>query len=246
VYLKAPSHSHASTWSVLVAAVLLAASSGCHMAATGQNLEGVRLYEQGQYQTAQQKFQQAITTNPADPEAYYNLAATTHRMGVLSGDRHAMEQAETLYNQCLDLSPNHVECHRALAVLLVETGRADRAFALLKNWAVRSPQSADAPIEVARLYQEFGDKETAKRYLDQALAIDYQSSRAWSALGHLREQSGDYGQALANYQRSYNLNSFQPSVADRIAELRKSTGDLGVTPAGGTRTAEAGFRPPRY
>ena len=40
-----------------------------------------------------------------------------------------------------------------LAVLLAETGRQDQAFTLLKNWASTDPKSADARIELARLYQ---------------------------------------------------------------------------------------------
>ena len=135
-----------------------------------------------------------------------------------------LRQAETLYNQCLDLEGNHADCRRGLAVLLVETGRPDRAFTMLKNWVTSSPTVADGRIELARLYEEFGDLETAKLQLNQAIAIDQHSHRAWAALGKIREQLGDYEQALANYQRSWNLNSFQTGVAERIATLNRSAG----------------------
>jgi tetratricopeptide (TPR) repeat protein len=216
--------------------LVVCATCGCKMAADGQNLQGVRLYQQGQYEGAMQQFQRAVATNPQNPDAYYNMAATLHRMGVARNDQNLLGQAETLYNQCLDFDPNHADCHRGLAVLLAETGRSDRAFALLKNWAVRSPANADARIELARLYEEFGDRETAKIQLTEALHIDQHNARAWSALGRLREQSGDYAQALANYQRSYSLNRFQPEVAERIAALNRTvSGQVGPTPADGTR-----------
>ena len=135
-----------------------------------------------------------------------------------------------------------------VAVLLVETGRSDRAFTLLKNWAVRDPSNPEARIELARLYEEFGDVASAKTQLTESLQIDSLNPRAWNALARLREQSGEYSQALANYQQSYSLNAFQPEVAERIAALSRSLGSSGTTAPGGptdTRVVNATTNVPR-
>jgi Tfp pilus assembly protein PilF len=212
--------------------------SGCKIAADGQNLQGVRLYQQGQYDAAMREFQKAIGNDPENADAYYNMAATMHRTGVARNDQNLLSQSETLYNRCLDKDPENTDCHRGLAVLLAETGRSDRAFALLKNWAIRSPNNADARVELARMYEEYGDLSSAKGYLTEALQIDQQDARAWNALARLREQSGEYTQALANYQQSLRLNRFQPEVAERIASLNhtisQSATNDGQNPA--TRT----------
>jgi len=222
---------------ILMSTALLAiTASGCKMAADGQNLQGVRLYQQGQYDAAMQTFQKALATDPDNADTFYNMAATVHRMGVARNDSSMLNQAESLYNRCLDLDPSNEDCHRGLAVLLSETGRSDRAFALLKNWAIRDPNNADARIELARLYEEFGDSETAKVHLTEALQIDQTNARAWNALARLREQSGEYAQALANYQQSYTLNRFQPEVAERIASLNRSISQAGSAQAPNTRT----------
>jgi len=205
------------------------------MVADGQNMEGVRLVQQGQDQPALQRFQQALSSDPRNADAYYNMAATYHRMASQRKDQQMFAQAETLYNQCLDLNENHVDCRRGLAVLLVETGRSDRAFDMLKNWANASPQSADARIELARLYEESGDQETAKLNLQQAITLDQHNARAWAALGKIRESMGDREQALANYQRAYGINTFQPAVAQRIAELSQGTTAIYGQPAPATR-----------
>lgn len=195
--------------------------AGCQWAANGQNATGARLYEQGQYSAALQRFQKVIATDPANADGYYNLAATNHRLGTQRGDSQMLAQAEALYNQCLDHAPNHVECHRGLAVLLVDTGRPDRAFALMKNWAAQNPHFAEPRIELARLYEEASDPATALKYLEDAVQKDANNSRAWLALGRLREQSGDLHQALQNYQRSLAIDNLQPMAAERVASLSR-------------------------
>lgn len=225
---------------VVLGVLTLLVSTGCKIAADSQNLRGVQCYQQGQYDAAMQRFQQALTTDPKNADAYYNMAATVHRMGTARNDQKLLSQAEAMYNRCLDVEENHTDCHRGLAVLLAETGRSDRAFNLLKNWAIRSPQLADARIELARLYEEFGKPETAQVHLTEALKIDQQSARAWNALGRLREQSGEYQQALRNYQQSYSLNHFQPKIAERIAALNHTLSGGGIpTRPGGTRMVDS-------
>jgi tetratricopeptide (TPR) repeat protein len=188
-----------------------------------QNCGGVAYYQQGQYPQAVASFQQALAIDPRNADAYYNLAASYHQSAKQTGDQNAYLQAEQLYNRCLDLEANHIECHRALAVLLVETNRQDKAFTLMKNWAIAAPQVAAARVELARLHEEFGDPQTAATYLSQALQINPHDARAFAALGKMREQQGDTQQALANYQRAYQLNPMQPGVAERLAALSRGS-----------------------
>lgn len=219
--------------------VCIAAATGCQWAASGQNAQGTRLYQQGQYTAALQEFQKAIASDPQNADGYYNLAATTHRLAIQRKDATLMSQAEALYNQCLDHDPNHVECHRGLGVLLVDSGRPDRAFALMKNWAAQNPTFAEPRIELARLYEEAGEPQTALKYLEDAVQQDANSARAWLALGRLRESSGDLPQALQNYQRSYAINGMQPMVNERIAALsRQISSQYDAAATNGSRLAQ--------
>ncbi len=200
-------------------------------------MQGVRHFQSGQFDHALRRFQKAVAVRPEDADAHYNMAATLHRMGVTRNDTQMLNQAETLYNRCLDIDANHADAHRGLAVLLVETDRSDRAFVLLQNWARSSPQEVDAQVELARLYEEFGDRSTAELYLKNAVAVDHQDARAWSALGHLREDSGQLAQAIQNYERSYQLNRLQPKMAEHIASLNRT-----LQHQNGIRTAPSNTR----
>lgn len=216
------------------------------MSATGHNVDGVRNVQLGNHQAAIQNFQRALVSDPNNADAYYNLAAVYHEMGRANMDKGLLEQAEGLYHQCLDRNPDHAECHRGLVALLVQTDRSRSAFTLLERWATRSYQLAEPRIELARLYEEYGDKETATRHLTDALDIDPHNARAWTALGNLREQQGEMAQALSNYQQGYNLNRFQPGVAHRIARLQRG---MRLTPEesgqNGTRLVNSPDEAPR-
>ena len=198
---------------------------GCSsFAARGMNAEGVRLFQRAQYQPAIQQFQQAIYSDPTNADGYYNIAAVYHQQGKLEKRKADLDQAENLYNQCLDRDPEHKDCYRGLAVLLVEEGRNAEAFRLMQGWCDRQPTSAEARIELARLHEEFGDQRSAMQHLSEALTLDSNNARALAAVGKLREQMGDQVQAMANYQRSLFINRFQPEVAARLTALQTATG----------------------
>jgi Flp pilus assembly protein TadD len=206
------------TWAAYVL-IFVALTTGCRWGAIGQNAVGVRLHQQGRYAEALQQFEAAKIADPTNPDSFYNLASTYHRMGVSQKDPKIIEQAESLYHQCLDMSPNHAACYRGLGVLLVESNRSDKAFTLLKKWVADNPQSSDAKIELAKLHQEFNQTAIASQMLDEVLAKDPNNAVAWSARGHIREANGELSQARQNYIQSLSLNAVQPEVAQRLASV---------------------------
>ena len=217
------------------ALLTMVTSSGCNLVAHGQNVEGARLHQQGNYQAALVNFQQALSSDPNNADAYYNIGATYHRLAKLYQRENDYDQAEGYYNQCLDHDPEHRECHRGLAVMLVESGRSEEAFRLVEGWADRSPSNAEPKIELARLFDEFGDREAAREHLVDALSVEPNNSQALAALGKVHEEMGNYAQALSDYQRSLAKDRFQPEVAARVAALQSAFGPHPSDVAGGTR-----------
>jgi tetratricopeptide (TPR) repeat protein len=215
--------------------------------AQSRNSEGVKLFQQARYQEAAKEFQEATYADPTNADGYYNLAATYHRIGKVEHRQADLDQAETYYNLCLDRNGNHTECYRGLAVLLAEQGRTDEAFRLIEGWVQRQPGTADAKIELARLNDEFGNRQAAKDHLIEALVIQPDNARALTALGKIREDAGEAAQALANYQRSLLRDSRQPQVASRVSALQTTSvvpvsSSTGAAP---TRMADANATPLR-
>lgn len=201
------------------------AAGGCSgFAARSMNAEGVQYFQQANYREALAQFQQAIQSDPSNADAYYNIAATYHRIGKDYNRPEDLLQAERSYNLCLDHDPDHRECHRALAVLLAEEGRPQDAVRLLENWSDRNSMSPAPKIELARLYNEMGNPRAANDQLVRSVQIDPNNAQTWAALGKVNEEMGDRNQALVNYRRSLELNGFQPEVQARVASLQPLVG----------------------
>ncbi len=187
------------------------------------------MFSQNRYQEAIHNFQQAIENDPNSPDGYYNLAAAYHRLGTVNRSQADLNRAEQYYHLCLDRDPNHRECYRGLAVLLVQEDHSEEAFRLLKGWGSQSPARPEPKIELARLQEEFGDRHAAEQCLVDALAVDAKNPQALAALGRLREQNGDSQQALLAYQRSLTYDRFQSEVAARLAALQTAVGSTPTT-----------------
>lgn len=221
--------------SVATVVTVVMVAAGCGGMIRNDNAEGVRLYQQGNYLGAVNHFQQALHQQPGSPDCFYNLGATYHQQAKVFSNPDDLRTAEQYYHLCLSRNPDHPACNRALAVLLVETGRGGDAVALLDGWSRRRPDEPDPQIELARLCQEHGDLRQAENHLVDALAIAPGNQRALVALGQIREATGETNLALANYSRALSGGGSQPVVASRVAAL---------TPAAPPVTRVAALPPP--
>ena len=155
---------------VLLAGMIVGLTGCGEFAAQGRNAEGVRLFDAARYDDAMREFQEASYDDPKSADAYYNLAATYHRLGRVQHCPADLTLAEMNYQKCLAWDSDHAECYRGLAVLLTEQGRKDQAFQLVQGWCQTHPNSPDARIELARLNEEFGNRLAAEQQLLEALS----------------------------------------------------------------------------
>ncbi len=200
--------------------------TGCNVGANRANRVGCREYNSGQYAQAINEFQRALTLNPNNADAYYNLGSSYYALGKQSNNSQWVSQAENLFRQSISLNDQHASAHRALASLLLETKRESYAFDLMNTWRNRYPQSPEPLIEIARLYQEYGDNRRATDYLADALRLDSDNTRALKAMGHVRETQGQLNLALENYSRVLQLDSCQVDVAQRVSEIQNRLAQL--------------------
>jgi tetratricopeptide (TPR) repeat protein len=207
---------------------MLFSSPGCNLSAQRHNNIGRQAFEQGQFSTAINEFQKALNSNPKNANAYYNMAASFYSAGKQSNNSQWLQQAEQLYRQAISINDQHTDAHRGLASLLIETNQEKYAFDLMNTWKNRYPNSTEPIVELARLYQEYGDNRRATDLLADALKIDASSVRALKAMGHVREIQGQTHLALDNYLRVLQLDGREASVAQKVASLQTQLAQLPV------------------
>ena len=191
---------------------LLLVLGGCESSASYLNSQGVNSYYGGDFALAKNYFQEAMLEDPSDPNIYYNLASSYHRIG----DR---QQADFFYNQCLMRDPGHARGHHALAVSFMEQGRTDEAHRLIETWVAVEPYRPEPHVELAWLQKEGGDRESARLSLQRALEIDPAHPKALTQLASLYEHDRP-DRAVVLYERSLQSDRNQPQVANRLAQLR--------------------------
>lgn len=217
----------------------------CGCTSYNRTADGLRYFGQAQYDQAMVAFQAALSSNPENPDAYYNIAATYHQSakvylqtGQVAVSQQHYDEADKYYRLCLSKDSNHTAAYRGLAVLFMERQNPEAAFQLLVAWEDMNLVSPEPKLELARLYQEYSQicqlqgrtdvaqtcMNAAVTKLQQVLSVDPNNFRALRAMGYLREQSGDIINAIADYRRSLQSNPAQKDLSDRITALEQGAG----------------------
>ena len=194
---------------------------GCNYSANRHNCQGTYAFQTGNVTQAIDQFQRALIANPNDANAYYNLGYAYAALGKQNKNTQWTAQAEDLFRRSIALNDQHPESHRALAALLIETGRAQNAFDLVNTWRQRYPASSRPLVELAKLYQEQGDNRRAADLLADSLGLDSANPDAYKSLGQIREAQGQLELALQNYSRSLQFNAAQNDVISKISSLQQ-------------------------
>ena len=97
-----------SNLALYVGLSLVVMAGGCNLAANNHNVQGRRLFEQGQYQQAVASFQRSLSSNPQNADAYYNMGSVYHHLGRQQKNSQWVQHAQQLYSQAIGLNPNHV------------------------------------------------------------------------------------------------------------------------------------------
>jgi Tfp pilus assembly protein PilF len=204
------------TRSVLLLCPLLL--TGCHsMNGYVMNASGQGYYDKGNYSMAAKEFQQAIASDPGNPDYIANLARTRYKMGDAAG-------AEQMYRQALTIAPSHQPSYHGMSELMLAQGRGHEASQMLSSWASTQPYVAESHIELAWLQGEMGDKQGAAQSLQRALQVNPSHPTALAHMGQYYHEQGQPTQAMAMYQQSLRANWDQPEVHSRLASASEAVG----------------------
>ncbi len=150
-------------------------------------------------------FQQAISMNPDDPDAYVNLGATLK-------DYRRLGEAEECFDKALKLKPDCTEAYFNLGMLMQARGRCDQAIELIRKGLVIEPSCAKAHALLGSIQMDLGQYEIARGEIEEALKRDPELPMVMTLQAHLQKMTSEDKGWLEKALR------VQPSIRARFSE----------------------------
>jgi tetratricopeptide (TPR) repeat protein len=124
----------------------------------------------------------------------------TRRAGFYYGV-HLPQEALRIWEETIALYPDIAGRYSNHAIFLQINGRYDEAEAVLQEWIRKDPSDADRYAFAADHYRSVGNLSLARTHYDAAIRLDPDQFQSIMQRAFLYERDGDYGEALALYQR---------------------------------------------
>ncbi len=116
-------------------------------------------------------------------------------LATLRGGEEALQKAGAAYDRLLELDPSNLGIYRQKANLELQRGDYGAAARYLQNYLDREPDSGDALIELASVYQAQGDLDAAQAALEDAVILSDSPLASELGLARLEARRGSYESA---------------------------------------------------
>ncbi len=117
------------------------------------------------------------------------------RLATLRGGEEALRKAGAAYDRLLELEPGNFRIYRRKANVELQRGDYGAAARYLQNFLDREPDSGDALIELASVYQAQGDLDAAQAALEDAVILSDSPMASELGLARLEARRGSYESA---------------------------------------------------
>jgi cytochrome c-type biogenesis protein CcmH/NrfG len=136
--------------------------------------------------------------SPPPPSAYEQRLRQAHA-ALLTGNA---ATAEGLLRQLAVQAPGEINCQWLLGVALLDQGRAGESIATLEGVLARSPDFAEARVDLARAYRQAGRAAEGRTEVRRVLEHHPHHHRAWLAYGDVLVELGQHDDARVAFERA--------------------------------------------
>ena len=173
---------------------------------------GVAFFQHGFPKKAERAFRQAISANPQDADAFYNL-------GTLYLRRNAPEDAKQNLEQALKLRPNYPEAWNNLGMLAAQQGNNEEAIHNFERSLELRPSYFTALLNLGNVYRRQGNLTDAERLLKRAEDSEPANAEAKYSLGMLYARKSDIAVAEQYLRAALKLRPDYPDALNNLAVL---------------------------
>ncbi len=131
-------------------------------------------------------------------EQQFQTALAHHRRG-------ERDQAQQLYQQILQLQPNHADALHLLGVIANERGNNQQAIELIQQAIQFEPNKAFYYNNLANAFQAMGDYATAIKHYQQSLVLNPKDAQTYNNLANALQASGQIQLAIEQFKKAISI-----------------------------------------
>ncbi len=174
--------------------------------------EGLKALDEGKYQAAAEAFQKAVSADPKDYSAHFNLAFA---YSMLHRDAEGIAE----YHITLELKPGLYEAELNAGILLLRGKKAAEARPLLESAAEKKPAEFRPVYYAAEAELETGALDKAEAGYHQALQLNPKSADAELGLAHALARGNRLSEAAPHFGQAADLDPKLRSYLLELAEM---------------------------
>lgn len=216
---------HAFSWAIICVCLLLSLQASLCSAQQTEFTNGVRLYQEGEYQSAAQALEAATTTDPSLESAWYYLGLARMKLSDFEGALAAFQKA-------VELAPNRPGT-RLMVGQIYESQNAYAEAIRVYQDELRYRRGKDIlPVmnSLGRVMYLAGRYQDAANLLDKVVSEDPNYVESLHYLGLSLAALGNHTQALKHFDSASTIMEEWRTLVRRVARLRQSMATGGLTP----------------
>jgi Flp pilus assembly protein TadD len=155
--------------------------------------------KKNRFDEAVEQWRKALTMDPDDGKAHFNLGFSLSETGDLRG-------AIVEYRKSTELSPEDAVTFASLALALAQTGDLDGAIDNYRKAAVLDPANSALHADLGTALAEKGRPAEGIEHLETAVALAPESADAHNKLGFVLVKAGRADEARVHLEKAVELN----------------------------------------
>ena len=184
---------------------------------------GIVYRDAGKDELAKEAFEQAVTLNPQNAQAYFYLANQQDRLGNRQDARKSLEKV-------IEIEPYHADALNYLGYLDAEEGvNLEQAKAMIERAINIDPQNGAFIDSLGWVYFQRGDYEQAVIHLEKAAELLGEDPTILEHLGDAYFKQGDLEQARRTWIRAKTSGADAAVIENKIRALQEQLEQTQVT-----------------
>jgi tetratricopeptide (TPR) repeat protein len=181
--------------------------------------EAQNAQQRGEMNTAIRLYTNAIASDPALYQAYYQRATA-----LISLNRD--QEAEADLKKVIDMQPDFARAHRLLGQILLDRGMTEDAKRELARAIELDPKLTGIRVLYASALIKSGENQKAIDNLRAALELGEATALAYALIGVAEERSGKVAEAFADYSRAIEMDATIAPAREGRARLYEARGEV--------------------